>query len=278
MISRRHRHRERIGAIVLVLMFTLVGVRPAGGFAQVPPSDAPDDCVDSDEPNDEPSDAQALPEITACVTAEHDEAGQDLFTWSVSAADAAQRWTITTTGIPGQAISLQVYDGELDPDGIVVNQLPLAKSDGGAGIGASLGNLLWPAGDYLIGVATSGAGAYRIDIVPGDPVQATDEFEPNDAADTAESVTGAFAVAGDRTDTEDWYAWEIPNASETQLWRLAIQYPVGIVENLTLYREDLTTIFDRTAGLDGRLVLDDIGLPAGRYYIAVPAAVEVSGA
>jgi hypothetical protein len=217
-------------AVFVVLLLPVLGpgpaVVPTRAGAQETTTEADPDCDDATEPNDEPVDAQELPEITACVAAEHDEAGQDIYRWTVSEEDAGQRWTIATTGIPNQAISIDVFHADLDANGVVVDQTPMASADSGANEGASLTNLLWPAGEYLIGVATSGAGAYQLTITAGDPTPDEDEAEPNDDATVAQQVTGEFGLTGDRRDTEDWYSWQIPNASERQLWRLSAQFPL----------------------------------------------------
>ncbi len=265
-------------ALFVVLLLPVLGpgpaVVPTRAGAQETTPEADPDCDDATEPNDEAVDAQELPETTACLTAEHDDAGQDFYLWTVSEDDAAQRWTIATTGLPNQAISINVFHSELDDAGVVVDQTALASADGGANEGTSLTNLLWPAGEYLIGVATSGAGTYQLTITAGDPTPDDDESEPNDDATTAQSVTGEFALTGDRTGTEDWYAWQIPNASEGQLWRLSAQFPLQGGGALRLYREDLTPLFDGGVGPDGRAVLDDIGLPAGTYLISVPSVTD----
>ena len=259
-------------AIVGVLTFAAALVPATVGSTTTPPATA--ECVVAVEPNDEAPDAQDLPATAACVTAEHDNATQDVYNWTVGEAEAGQRWTIAVTGIPSQAVTLQVYRVELDESGTVLSSEQLAAADGGAGEGASLANLLWPAGEYVVGVGTSGPGPYELTITAGDPAPGVNDPEPNDAADQAASVAGEFGVAGDRAGSADWFAWELDAAAAAQRWELRLQLPVLSAANLHLTTEDGTEIYSGAVDTTGSLRLVDIGLEPGHYLISVDSATD----
>nr|MBA2248414.1 hypothetical protein [Chloroflexia bacterium] len=171
-VPRRSANRRL--TFVILLSIVLQGHPPV--HAQGTPIADPS-CVAEAEPNDQPPDAMRLPDTTACVAGDNPGGDQDLVTWTVDAVASAQLWDISATGIPGQAVSVNVYP--LDPDAAegTVPEL-LLKADGGAGQAASLNGLYWPAVDYLVGVATSGPGTYMLTFSPSVGTPEAGEEEP----------------------------------------------------------------------------------------------------
>ncbi|MEJ7762089.1 MAG: hypothetical protein WKF80_04790, partial [Thermomicrobiales bacterium] len=251
-------------AVLLPVMPLLV---PVAIVAQTPGTPtAASDCIPEMEPNDQPPDAMRLPATTACVAGDNTGPDQDVVRWTLDEAGAALAWDISATGIPGQAVSVNVYP--IDPaaaEGTVPELL--LKAGGGAGREASLTGLYWPAGDYLIGVATSGAGTYRLTIAPSAVTPNPGDVEPNDDAATATELTGAFALSGDRAGSADWYAWELDEADAASHWDLTFRAGVGTGAFLQVSTEDQVPILYRAVAPDGILSVPDLGLAAGRYLL-----------
>jgi hypothetical protein len=232
-------------------------------------STTPDDtaCTIVEEPNDQPVDAIALPTAAACATAEHADGGQDLYAWTVSEADAASTWTISTDGVPGQTTVLQVYRVELDADGNVADFAALASTDAEPGDRASIDGLLWPADTYYVAVGSAGAGPYRLDIGRTDVV-AQPEVEPNDAPGQETAVAGEFTARGVNDGTVDRYTWELDEADAERTWQLDLTVPVvGEGATLQLLGPDGGRLVDVSTDATGRASVPDLQLPAGRYTL-----------
>ncbi len=276
MTIRTSRSRSRFGKLVLAGALAVVpvlagGPRPAEA-ATTPPTGPATDCIAAEEPNDQPADAIVLPATEACVMAEHEAGGQDLFLWSVDEAESARRWTITMGPAADQAVTVQVHRVELDESGVVIATEQLAAADAGPGQAAELTDLLFPPGEYVLGVSTSGPAPYELTVAAGTRSPDLVETEPNDGLDQATPVAAEFAVAGDRAGSIDWFAWDLDDAAAGQLWDLHLQLPVLASGYLHLATADGTEIFSGAGDPTGTLVLSDVGLDAGRYLLWVDSA------
>ena len=240
------------------------------------PRTSPDaDCVAAAEPNDDVDHAQVLPATETCVIATHENGAQDMFMWTVTPEAAGQRWTMTTTGIPGQAETLQVHRLHVDEAGVLTGSDNLASIGTGPGAGATLENLMFPAGEYLVGIGFTGAGPYELHIAPGDAAPAAAEVEPNDSQDQATPLSGELAASGDRAgSTSDWYSWTVDAVAAEQPWELLVQGAVGTSPGVRLIDEDAVPLFQGAPGSDGVLRVPDIQLPAGTYFLEVAGASE----
>ena len=72
-----------------------------------------------------------------------------------------------------------------------------------------------------------------------------------------------------RIGSEDHYAWSLDDTAAASHWRLSLQGVVGNSALLRLVAADGTELYSDWTGADGRLVLEDVGLPPGTYQIVV---------
>jgi hypothetical protein len=247
----------------------LAQATPEAGGPAACPADVTE--VTDQEPNNLVTELQPIAGAV-CLAAELSGGDQDLFIWTLSEKDAARRWTIELSGLPGQAGVVQLYRPEYASDGVSMTGATSLLDDNyqpGAGP-ATLADFLLAPGDYIVGVGSSGAGPYRLLIAPGSGVPANGDEEPNDNAEAATAVAAAFALAGDRNGSVDRYAWTLDEATAASHWRLTAQFRVGDAGGLRLFSLDGTPLYDSFAGSDGRLILEDVGLEAGTYLIEIP--------
>ncbi|MGB3330099.1 MAG: discoidin domain-containing protein, partial [Thermomicrobiales bacterium] len=232
-------------------------------------------CVVSREPNDTVANAVDLGTGAACATAENaGGGGQDVYRWTVPADQPAARWTITTTDIAGQASIIEVYSVQLDAAGTVTAATKLVSAAGGSGKAAGLRDLIWQPGTYYVGVAASGPGPYTLTIARGTPEPAQNDASQHDTPDTAIPVQGAFALTGDRTGTDDVFAWTLDAGQAARHWTVQIQAPVGSGMPASLADASGTVLFSGYVGANGVLDLPDLGLAAGTYLIRIQQVAQ----
>ncbi|MDQ3655802.1 MAG: hypothetical protein M3457_12065, partial [Chloroflexota bacterium] len=254
-----HRFLTLLAAIAVI-----VTASPAAIAQPATPATANSSCAVATEPNDQPAEATELGSGAACGTGEYPGGGQDLYRWTVSEADASSRWSFTLTPVPGQVGLVEVFDVELDAAGTIIAATKLVSAIGEASAVTSLANLLWPPGDYYIGVAYSGPGAYQFDIAAGDPL-------PEDTAvsDVPATVSDAFEIAAMPGDTQAAIAWTVTDAASVNQFDLHLQGPVAAPLSWEIASETSGTLFTGAAGADGAAQLLDVGLDAGNYTITV---------
>ena len=216
--------------------------------------------------------AQELPATAACVTSDNVDGSQDVFWWTVPDEAAAQRWTLTMSPVAGQAETLEVHRVDVDEAGLTLSDETLASVSGGAGEGAAIVDAVLPPGRYIVGAVASGPGAYRLDIAPGAPVPSPGDVEPNDSADQATAVAGAFDVAGDHAGTSDVYGWDLDATAAAGTWELRLQVPLLATAQLRLSDGEGVELLQGSTGPAGVLSVADVALPPGRYSVEVVGA------
>ncbi|MBW7881739.1 MAG: hypothetical protein H3C34_03730 [Caldilineaceae bacterium] len=223
-------------------------------------------CTDDIEPNNEP--AMATPLTAPCVEGTLDDSDQDLFVWTVTDAEAGQQWDLALTGVPGEANKLELYaaafvDGTLDPSSLK----RLWSLDSPDSQESRLSGLLFRPGAYLIGVASSGVGDYRLALEPSGVLPAPAEVEPNDVSDAATPLAGAFAVAGDLQGSDDLYRWTVDEAGAAQRWHLALSAPAGERVSFQINAVGGRPIVSSTVDDLGRFAVLDLAFAAGDYEL-----------
>lgn len=266
----------RLGAAVallagIILIVAALAVGP-GVAAQGTPPPAATSCVVAKEPNDQVADAVDLGSGAVCATAANATGGQDVYRWTVAPDDAASTWTISTTDIAGQASQLEVYAAQLDASGAVTAATKLVSVPGGTGAG--LRDLIWQPGTYYVGVASSGPGPYTLTIARGTPLPAQNDPQGHDTAQTAIPATGAFALSGDRSGADDFYAWTLDADQATHHWAIDLQGAVGTTAYLEIANPDGAVITSGRASADGIVTLPDLGLAAGTYTLRVQGQTD----
>jgi hypothetical protein len=178
--------------------------------AQDATPEARTDCIEAEEPNDQFAEAIDLGSGEACATASDVPGGQDLYRWTVGPDDATTRWTISVTAIEGQLSKIEPYRVVLDDAGVITEATKLISVGGDMNLPSVLTDAIFPVDTIIvIGVATSGAGSYTLSIERGRESPPADDTEPNDDAETATGVEGAFALSGDQNASVDVIAWTV---------------------------------------------------------------------
>jgi von Willebrand factor type A domain len=252
--------------ILCILTLIPMGWRPAAVVAQ------PSSCITEQEPNNDPAGANKLTDVETCVQGSIGNSDQDLFVWTLSEADAKDRWSFSMTGIQGQEDIVKIVTLDYAADGTTVEKVNEVATFTSPGFNepATAEDVILPPGTYDIGVSASGAGDYTFTIARGHPFPKNRDKEPNDDADTARPLKGAFEISGNLKDSEDWYAWTISDADAKHDWTLSLSglatYPPALAITDQSGNEVLS---NTTAGALGRLVLVDVGLDAGTYLVKV---------
>lgn len=259
------RSRSRSFAHVLTsiaVIALIIAASPAAIAQPATPATVESACVVATEPNDQPAEATELGSGGACGSGEYPGGGQDLYRWAVTEADASSRWSFMLTPVPGQVGLVEVFDVELDAAGTILGATKLVSAIGEANAVTSLTNLLWPPGDYYIGIAYSGPGTYQFDIAEGDPL-------PEDTAvsDGPATVRDAFTISAMPGETSAAVTWTITDgANHFDYW---LQGPVASPLSWDIVDETGSTLFTGTTGSDGVGQLPDVGLDPGDYMITV---------
>ncbi|MGN6483848.1 MAG: hypothetical protein ACTHMX_05540, partial [Thermomicrobiales bacterium] len=268
-------------AVVLVALMGIAawcavvdGPVTAAAAQGTPSADA---CTVAQEPNDQVADATDLGTGAVCATAANATGGQDVYRWTVGPDDSASTWSITTTDIAGQASQIEVFSVAQDDAGTVTEATKLVSVPGGTGAGAGLRDIIWQPGTYYVGVASSGPGPYTLTIARGTPLPAQNDPQGHDTPQTAVPVSGAFAISGDRSGADYFYAWTLDADQATHHWSIALQGGVGTTAYLEITNPDGAVVTSGQAGADGIVTLSDLGLAAGTYTLRVPGQTDTPG-
>ncbi|MEJ7838309.1 MAG: discoidin domain-containing protein, partial [Thermomicrobiales bacterium] len=263
---------RRIVLLTIVLQM-LVVMLPIPGFAS-----AQAGCIAANEPNDQYAEAIELGSGEVCAEAANLTGGQDLYLWTVAAADATTRWTMSVSAIPGQLANLEIFDVVLDEAGHVTSANKLLTISGSSGQSTVSRDLMLPVGSVVtIGVATSGPGAYTLSIERGTESPPRNDTEPNDDATTATQVDGAFALSGDQSASPDEIVWTITEEDAASEWTLFYQKPVASAPSLTLRAEDGTQLGLWTPTTSGQVMIPHLGLVAGTYSLSLASTEPADG-
>ncbi|MBA2468408.1 MAG: hypothetical protein H0V37_03270, partial [Chloroflexia bacterium] len=249
---------------MIAVMAIIATVSPSASAQPATPATVDSTCVVATEPNDQPAEATDLGSGAACGRGDYPGGGQDLYRWTVTDDDAAARWSFTLTPVPGHVGLVEIYDVEIDDAGTILAATRLVSKMGEAGAITSLPNLLWPPGEYYVGVAYSGPGAYQLDIAAGDPLPAD-----VDIADTPAPVSDAFAITAMPGETSAMVEWTVTDAASGNHFDIRLQGPVASPLAWDLADETGGTLFSGTTGANGVGTLPDIGLEAGTYTVTI---------
>lgn len=242
------------------------------------PALAQDACLAADEPNDQYAEAIDLGAGEVCAEAANPTGGQDLYVWTVESEDAATRWTISISAIPGQIANIEIFDVVLDDASNVTSATKQLTISGAANQATVAGDLILPVGTVItIGVATSGPGGYALRIERGTETPPVNDTEPNDNASTATAVTGAFSLSGNQSETGDEIAWTVSESEASLTWTLRYQKPIAVQPSLTLWAEDGTQLGLWVPTTSGLLEIPHLSLPAGSYAITLGSTTAEDG-
>jgi hypothetical protein len=239
-------------ALFLALGLLLVGDLPVSAQA----------CATDAEPNNVEAEAQTVP--YGCMTGTLTGGDQDLFRWTVAGAEVTPR-QLVVSGLPDQALTVQLYTFPDPAAGTPAKLTELSFAPGG---GEKRLPLLLAAGDYLLGVAGSGAGAYQIGVEPfGNP--SVPEQEPNEDVGTAMAVRDLFAVSGAMLADYDYYQWTVTAAQAGTPIRLALLSPPTGSVSLAMERisDGVDLVYLSSSNAAGYAVIDNLILAAGEYRL-----------
>jgi Mg-chelatase subunit ChlD len=239
------------------------------------------ECAAEIEPSNAPAAAAPLvaPSCLNGAIVEDDVA--DLFLWTVDDRQAGQRWKLAleSTEGPPAVLTMSVLDPVLTEPTIVGTPIvELRPADGVAGP-AMTDDLFLRAGRYLVAVAPSGpwTGAsttYRLELEPGALMPPSADGEPNDAADSASPLSGAFEVSGDGAATDDHFAWQVGEDGGSGLWTVEVQGGIGTAMSLTVSDVDGVVQGDTRSTPDGIARLPDLRLAPGTHSIRIVGTTE----
>jgi hypothetical protein len=257
------------------------------------------------EPNDTPAEANAFAGeglLMGTLTGRD----QDGFRWRVSDQDTRRRWTLELSGVPGRMTAVDVYRLTFGVNGVEVTDaeklFTLTTQTGERPAVAQ--DLLFEPGEYLLGVAHSGAGpgfrppgaelglgealsevgeeqqgeatapvpgGYRLRVREGARLSVADRPARAGSPEAAEPLRLDRLAAAYHPEPVAWYGIELPEERGTERWDLLGQVPVGADARAVLRDgagEELTgTVADEL----GKLRLPDLGLAPGDYLFEVAA-------
>lgn len=227
---------------------------------------------------------------------------QDAFEWSVSDVDAAKRWTFELQGIPGELTIVEVMRVEYAENGVEVRSrqrlFTMGTRDGSKP--SIHADLLFEPGEYVLGVAHSGAGAgfrppagsiefggsgggqstaakqaagaYRLIIREGDALQLKQGSESASARETALKLRPGTQGALLSETPASWFQIDIAAKDALLNWDIAGQVPVGRKATVSLFAPDKSELATATADGKGRFSFADLGLKNGAHFIELKAA------
>lgn len=239
------------------------------------------------EPNDDLEQASTVA-MPGCIEGSLPTEEQDLFLWTVTDADALQPWTFDLDGPSRTLTGMRLVPIISDPGespiraGSPMLSIDHAPDDIGP---VSVGDVLLPAGRYILGVTRSGTDdgsdvtdpAYRVEVRPGTPLPGSIEQEPNDDPETATDIADLFSLGGDLDGSYDHYRWTVTEATAGTRMELRAAGPLGRGLTVELRRPDgtlLRTIDGFDADPGGVMSIPDLALGAGEYLVRVSPASD----
>ncbi|MFN8493944.1 MAG: VWA domain-containing protein [Caldilineaceae bacterium] len=239
-------------------------------------------CTAETEPNDQPAQAAKI-SGAVCLSGEEKGNDQDIFAWTVSEADAKQRWDFTLQPIQGALTNVQIVRVTFAANGADVADSAKLYTFGTAdGQAVSAKDLLFVPGTYYIGVVHSGNdGKYQLTIQPRAALPPNGDVEPNDDANTATALpqttvaTETISLSGDLNGSEDNYRWTVTEQAATQRWRITAQASLGETGTVYLYDSQNNQLVYQDFA-NGLVDLNHLGLAAGEYTIRLTPAKDHS--
>lgn len=263
--------------VLVVLWAVLLAVASAPVAAQAA-------CLPDAEPNDEPA-LSTIHTGELCLDGTLAEGDQDLLAWEVGPDDVTTRWSFGLSGVEDALTTLNLLRVSSEPgvEPPTLDTTPLVALQSGPDLRDAEPRLdvLVPPGRYVLAVYRSGtqdavadpAIDYHVAIVRGADLPALLDPEPNDSADTAAPVSGAFEVSGDLAGSDDHLRWTPDTSDPATLWRVALQVPVGESVRMTVTTADgvgwavVTTT-------DGEAVVHDLAADPDGYDITLSSWVD----
>lgn len=255
------------------------------------------------EPNNEPANALKVAGEVVLIGSMVGK-DQDAYEWSVSDTDSSKRWNFELQGIPGALTIVEVMRIEYAENGVDVaareRLFTIGTRDGSQP--SIHEDLLFEAGEYLLGVAFAGqsqGGAYR---PPVDSIK-FDELGSDNQGAVAEQPGGyrltireggsthvrngvysltsrdeAFDVRMDTqlalltADAVSWYQFDVTEKNSLSKWDLLVQVPVGRSASGSLYAADDTKLATANTDDKGKLSFPDLTLEQGKYFVELNAS------
>lgn len=261
-------------AALLASMHAAAVAQDAGASAA--PEAVSATCVPEHQPDDRPENATPV-SGAFCADGSMSTSEQHILAWTIDADAAKRPWTIHIDGPLGVQSKLQIYHldepGDANNPAVVGPEL-LALATTGDNNVAELSNVFLVPGTFLVGLSSSSdaPGNYHVSATMGDAPPATPTA--NSTADSAAPVAAAFAANGTITAKEVWYTWTLGAPDALRQWTLTAAAPLGAPVGLQLQTKDGKSLLSVTRLTAGRLVLPDIGLPAGSYRIRLAADAD----
>ncbi len=243
-------------------------------------------CLTDTEPNDTPETAATF-SGPACIAGSLPDGDQDLYLWTVTEAQAAGPWDITLDGVDGTVTGAKVLAVTSAPGEtplVIGNVVAEVDQPVDAFEPAAASGLLFPAGEYLVGIARSATAdgnppldvGYRVRIDAGTPLPPSGDVEPNDDLTTATALSGAFAISGDLRDSQDVYRWTTPDLEAGQAWDVQLTGALTSGAQVSIQDATGTTLASAYPDALGRAELADLRLPAGDHFLFVTPSTSVS--
>ncbi len=243
-------------------------------------------CVADSEPNDTPETGSVFAG-PGCIEGTLPDSDQDIYLWTITAAQATQPWDITMAGVQGAITGAKVFpitsDEGVSPMVVGAQILEVAQTVEDLGAVTTSGVLL-PVGRYLLGVSrstTEDGGtpvdvSYRVDVTAGTPLPPSGEVEPNEDPTTATGLQDSFLIGGDLLDSRDTFRWTTGELPVDQGWDVELAGPRSASLQLTLEDADGLVIAVAYVDAQGRTGLKDLQLPAGEHLLVVDWSAAVT--
>jgi len=253
------------------------------------------------EPNNTPAEANRIDgSVTIMGSMQGDD--QDGFVWTVSDVDAQKRWTLELNGIPGALTIVEVMRLEYADNGVDVEErttlFTIGSRDGSRPALAE--DLYFEPGEYVLGVANSGAGSgsfrppsnsisfddpdgstetlageqpggYRLAIREGKTLPLASKPPLNASREAAQEARLGSYFSSLSSGTDSWFQYAVKDNQKGQKWTLHGQVPAG--RSATVFFRDAAgeelsrTVADRK----GKFAFQDLGFDADSYYLEVKA-------
>ena len=252
------------------------------------------------EPNDTPAEATRIagPAVLIGSMAAGD---QDGFLWTVSDVDAQKRWTFELEGLPGRLTIVDVLRLDYAENGVDVSGktklVTLASRDGTKP--AFLKELLFEPGEYLLGIAHSGAGGgyrppadsvsfdeatggadsatgagreaggYRLTIAEGSRLVLDGNPKPHDSKERAQSLRANAEYAAFTEEADAWFSLAIDEKQASERWEIGGQVPLGRTATAFLRDAAGAERARMNNNTQGVFAFRDLGLKAGTHFLEI---------
>lgn len=261
------------------------------------------------EPNNTPADFHAISgEITLYGTMVGQD--QDGYLWTVTDDQSRRKWTFELHGEPGaltivEVVRLQYAENGVDVSG-AETLFRMGTRDGA--IPSIHRELMFEPGEYVLGLAQSGAGkaqgsgspfrpslddlsfgavdgeeaasgegnaepgAYRLLITDAGPINPSANPGPRTDRENAYGLRLASSYATFESEATAWYELSFNETQAQHRWDLHVQAPIGRPLKASLYDAAGMKLSEAPVSDKGRLRFPDLVPPVGSWYLELTSA------